>query len=198
MRTGRIGHEPIVPSRPAGWQGADTRPRGAASPISGIARRVDSHAKGFRLGGDGARRGGRRRVATHYERLGVAPTASVADIRAAYRVLARQNHPDLASGPERASEAAAEMAEVNEAWHVLGDTERRAAYDATLESDRRRREPARPGTARAGPRSGAGTDRRRTRRSKTTGVSISPSPTAGPSVPSGSWWPSPGCWRSPG
>jgi curved DNA-binding protein CbpA len=83
-------------------------------------------------------------VATHYERLGVAPTASVADIRAAYRVLARQNHPDLASGPERASEAAAEMAEVNEAWHVLGDTERRAAYDATLESDRRRREPARP------------------------------------------------------
>jgi DnaJ-class molecular chaperone len=67
--------------------------------------------------------------ATHYERLGVGQFASQAEIRAAYRSLARQNHPDLAGGP-----ADGEMVAVNEAWRVLGDAERRAAYDATLPS----------------------------------------------------------------
>jgi curved DNA-binding protein CbpA len=64
---------------------------------------------------------------THYERLGVDPSASQAEIRAAYRVLARRNHPDLADdgGP-------GDMVAVNEAWRVLGDAERRAEYDATL------------------------------------------------------------------
>jgi curved DNA-binding protein CbpA len=67
--------------------------------------------------------------ATHYQRLGVGQFASQAEIRAAYRNLARQNHPDLAGGP-----ADGEMVAVNEAWRVLGDAERRAAYDATLPS----------------------------------------------------------------
>jgi curved DNA-binding protein CbpA len=80
-------------------------------------------------------------VATHYERLGVAPTATAADIRAAYRVLAWKNHPDRADGSESARGLAArEMAEVNEAWRVLGDAERRAAYDATLAWGQRPRE----------------------------------------------------------
>lgn len=67
--------------------------------------------------------------ATHYERLGVGRFASQAEIRAAYRNLARRNHPDLADGS-----AAGDMVGVNEAWRVLGDAERRAAYDATLPS----------------------------------------------------------------
>jgi hypothetical protein len=64
---------------------------------------------------------------THYERLGVDPSASQAEIRAAYRVLARRNHPDLADGG-----GPGDMVAVNEAWRVLGDAERRAEYDATL------------------------------------------------------------------
>ncbi len=82
---------------------------------------------------------------THYQRLGVPPTAEVADIKAAYRELARRNHPDLASGS-----GGHDMAAVNEAWRVLGDPERRRAYDATLAADRRGRERARP-TARPAP-----------------------------------------------
>ena len=66
-------------------------------------------------------------IATLYERLGVDPGASQADIRAAYRRLAQRVHPDR-GGP--GSEAA--MAAVNEAWRVLGDPARRANYDASL------------------------------------------------------------------
>lgn len=63
---------------------------------------------------------------THYERLGVAPDASPGEIRAAYRRLARTHHPDAGGG------AHGEMAAVNEAWRVLSDPARRAAYDASL------------------------------------------------------------------
>jgi curved DNA-binding protein CbpA len=63
----------------------------------------------------------------YYEQLGVAPTASAADIRAAYRALARTLHPDRARGV-----ASPRMATINEAWRVLGDPTRRAAYDEEL------------------------------------------------------------------
>jgi curved DNA-binding protein CbpA len=78
-------------------------------------------------------------VETHYQRLGVAPTAAAADIKAAYRELARLNHPDLTNGS-----GSDDMAAVNEAWRVLGDPERRRAYDETLEAERRARERPRP------------------------------------------------------
>ena len=58
---------------------------------------------------------------THYQLLGVAPTASVDEIRAAYRRLARALHPDAHGGA-----AAPAMASVNEAWRVLSDPGRRA------------------------------------------------------------------------
>ena len=64
---------------------------------------------------------------THYERIGVEPSASQAEIHAAYRAVARRNHPDLADGAEPG-----DMVAVNEAWRVLGDAERRAEYDAIL------------------------------------------------------------------
>jgi curved DNA-binding protein CbpA len=79
------------------------------------------------------------RDTTHYQRLGVAPTAEAADIKAAYRALARRNHPDLMNGS-----GSSDMAAVNEAWRVLGDPERRRAYDATLEAAKRPAEPVRP------------------------------------------------------
>jgi curved DNA-binding protein CbpA len=60
-----------------------------------------------------------------YALLQVHPAADPDVIRAAYRVLARKNHPDFGGDP-------AHMASLNEAWDVLGDTERRAAYDRAL------------------------------------------------------------------
>ncbi|MEZ5233944.1 MAG: J domain-containing protein [Acidimicrobiales bacterium] len=63
-----------------------------------------------------------------YERLGVDPDADLAALRAAYRRLARELHPDLHHGG--GIETQLRMAMVNEAWAVLSDPDRRAAYDA--------------------------------------------------------------------
>jgi len=63
---------------------------------------------------------------THYDVLGVSPTASTEEIRAQYRAEARRRHPDLPGG------SAAAMAEVNAAWRVLSDPRRRSAYDRSL------------------------------------------------------------------
>jgi molecular chaperone DnaJ len=68
-----------------------------------------------------------REGGTHYETLGVGPTASSAEIRDAYRRLARQHHPDSAAGRDVGA-----MAAINEAYRVLGDAARRAAYDAAM------------------------------------------------------------------
>jgi hypothetical protein len=63
---------------------------------------------------------------THYDVLGVTPSADPAEIRRAYVGLARRLHPDAAGGDPDA------MVAVNEAWAVLGDPETRARYDAGL------------------------------------------------------------------
>lgn len=61
----------------------------------------------------------------YYETLGVPRDASQDDIRAAYRRLARQNHPDVNKAPE----AEDRFKEVSEAYEVLRDKEKRAEYD---------------------------------------------------------------------
>ena len=65
----------------------------------------------------------------YYAILGVLSTASRAEIRAAFRRLARQHHPDL--NPPGVDDAAANefMRQLNEAYKVLNDPRRRAAYD---------------------------------------------------------------------
>ena len=65
----------------------------------------------------------------HYRTLGVPAGASDEQIRAAYRGLARHLHPDMAADPAGRRRAETAMAKVNEAWMVLGDRDRRAAYD---------------------------------------------------------------------
>ena len=66
-------------------------------------------------------------IGTLYDLLGVGADASAADIRAAYRRAAREHHPD-----RHGDRAAARMAEVNHAWEVLGNPQRRAEYDSAL------------------------------------------------------------------
>lgn len=60
-----------------------------------------------------------------YEVLGVERGASESDIRAAYRRLARQYHPDVNKDPG----AAERFGTITEAYDVLSDPEKRAAYD---------------------------------------------------------------------
>ena len=66
----------------------------------------------------------------HYGQLGVTRTATHAEIRSAYRLLAQRLHPDTHGGV-----VSAEMVAVNEAWRVLSDKGRRSAYDARLRTD---------------------------------------------------------------
>lgn len=61
----------------------------------------------------------------YYQTLGVEKTASLADIKKAYRKLVRQYHPDVS----KHKDADAKTKELNEAYDVLGDAEKRAAYD---------------------------------------------------------------------
>lgn len=70
---------------------------------------------------------------THYEVLGVAPTADAATVRRAYLARARAAHPDYHTGDEVARRRAErEMQRVNEAWAVLGDEDTRRAYDRSI------------------------------------------------------------------
>ena len=61
----------------------------------------------------------------YYRVLGVARDAKPDEIKKAYRKKAREYHPDLSSG----ADTEAKFKEVNEAYEVLGDKERRATYD---------------------------------------------------------------------
>ena len=83
----------------------------------------------------------------YYTTLGVTRDASAEDIKKAFRLLARKYHPDVAKDKVNAEE---KFKEINEAYEVLGDPEKRAKYDRLGTDDR--------GFA-GGPWSGAGVPR---------------------------------------
>ncbi len=62
----------------------------------------------------------------YYEVLGVEKNASETEIKKAYRKLARQYHPDVNPGDKSAEE---KFKEVNEAYEILSDQEKKARYD---------------------------------------------------------------------
>ena len=61
-----------------------------------------------------------------YRVLGISPSASEDEIKKAYRKAAKQYHPDLHPGDKEAEQ---KFKEVNEAYEVLSDSEKRARYD---------------------------------------------------------------------
>jgi hypothetical protein len=75
-------------------------------------------------------------MATFYEVLGAAETADHAELRRAFRLRARELHPDLHPDVDTTERMRAIIA----AWRVLGDAETRRAYDRELAAERRRAE----------------------------------------------------------
>src|SRR3954469_22159006 len=62
----------------------------------------------------------------YYEILGVSRTADASELKSAFRKLAMEHHPDRNGGCE---EASGRFKELNEAYSVLSDPDKRAAYD---------------------------------------------------------------------
>lgn len=71
----------------------------------------------------------RQSLPDHYATLGLDRKCTLAQVRTAYRLLAKRHHPDLNGG---AAEALAQTQALNAAYEVLSDPARRAAYDREL------------------------------------------------------------------
>lgn len=81
-------------------------------------------------------------IVTLYDILGIHSTASVVEIKAAYKKLAKQYHPDKNPGSEWHEE---QFKKINQAYQVLSDEAQRRIYDYRLEYERfQRQQPVTP------------------------------------------------------
>jgi len=87
----------------------------------------------------------------YYSTLGVAKTAGQKDIKAAYRKLARKHHPDVNQGD---TSAEGRFKEINEAYEVLGDSDKRKKYDELGANWRQYEQAGAPGAGGFDPRQG--------------------------------------------
>ncbi len=82
-------------------------------------------------------------ASNYYAVLGLHERCTDAQIRAAYRVLAKQHHPDVKGGSH---EAQARTQALNAAYEILSDPNHRAAYDAELATPQKSAAPKRAGS----------------------------------------------------
>ncbi|MCL6612746.1 MAG: DnaJ domain-containing protein [Peptococcaceae bacterium] len=68
-------------------------------------------------------------IKNYYEILGIPPHSGPHKIKYTYRMLAKKHHPDRFQDPKERVRAEALMKEINEAYEVLSDPEKRDAYD---------------------------------------------------------------------
>lgn len=88
-----------------------------------------------------------------YEILGLAKTASAAEVKAAYRRLAKKFHPDQSKEPK----AKDKFAEIGAAYEIVGDEKKRGAFDrGEIDAEGKPRSQGFEGFANAGGRSRAG------------------------------------------
>jgi len=66
----------------------------------------------------------------YYETLGIERNASDDEIKKAFRKLARQHHPDVHTGDQQKKVSEEKFKEINEAYEILSDQEKRRRYDA--------------------------------------------------------------------
>jgi hypothetical protein len=78
-----------------------------------------------------------RQVVDYYARLGVPADASLAEIRAAYRILAKRHHADAHSFDDHTARRKAELAmrQINEAYAALSDNAQRRRFDEQFQKD---------------------------------------------------------------
>jgi DnaJ domain len=103
---------------------------------------------------------------THYDNLKVTRGAPAEVIRAAYKALSQRYHPDKNPSPD----AQRIMRIINEAYRVLGDPDRRAAYDREL-NERERQAPKVQGPSASAPQQS-------TAAARDANASVKPSPSA--------------------
>lgn len=65
----------------------------------------------------------------YYDILGIDRSASEDEVKKAYRKLARQHHPDLQTGDQQKKVSEEKFKEINEAYEVLNDQDKRKRYD---------------------------------------------------------------------
>jgi molecular chaperone DnaJ len=70
-------------------------------------------------------------MADYYETLGISKNASADEIKSAYRKMAKKYHPDVfaTAGPAQKAEAEKKFKEIQHAYDVLSDPQKKAAYD---------------------------------------------------------------------